>query len=202
MGVKVRGVQGVGSSSREEVLEAKSPMSGRSMFGRVGVTTPSSSSSSSSAAAFASRCVSTCVTLDAAFCSLLDCVDGSSLGEGFKCEGGSGFRSRMGVEVMVAFAPQRVSICTSACEANETVGFSGSRTPGLDPIKSIKVWLFTAMAAAHFVAFCFCSSLDIDFTGVLECDKIDVANGLDGLEMACEQQTGYDESPKWVENGI
>ena len=71
------------------------------------------------------------MTRGAAFCSLLDCSDRSSLGGGFKCEGGSEFRSRMGVEVMVAFAPPGVSTCTSACEANETVGFSGSCTPGL-----------------------------------------------------------------------
>ena len=168
---------------------------------RISSTCPLSSSSPS-AYTSASRCVSACVTLGAVFCSLLDCPDGSSLGEEFKCEGGSDFRSRMGVEVMVAFAPPCVSTCTPACEANETVGFSGPRTPGLDPIKSMRVGLFAAMAAAHLVAFYFCSSRDIDFTGILERDEIDVAKAQNGLEMVLEWQTGYKERPKRVENGI
>ena len=110
--------------------------------------------------------------------------------------------SRMGAEVLVAFAGPRVSTCTSEFEANETVGFSGSRNPGLNPILSMRVGLFSAMAAAYFVAFCFRSSLDIDFTGILQPDEIDVAKVQNALEMAGKQRNGYHEKPKSVGNGI
>ena len=111
----------------------------------------------------------------AAFCSPLHSIHESRLGEGFKCDLRSGFWSQMGVEVMVAFESPGVSTCTSVCEASETVGFYGSLTPSLDPIKSIRFGLFASITAPYFVAFCLCSSLDIDFTGILECDEIDVA---------------------------
>ena len=59
-------------------------------------------------------------------------------------------------------------ICASRCEYLYlgVPGFLGSRTPGLDPIKSMRVGVFAVMAAASFVALCLCSSLYMDFIGI------------------------------------
>ena len=199
VGVNVRVGQGVGSSGGNDVCNCS--MSDTSMFGGIWVKRSSSCFSSSSASASATRCMSTCLALGAAFGSLLDCSDGSSVGEGFQCDGGCDLGHGWALRLRSHLRFQvRILVPWRARQKKASVFQIPALLAWL--IKSIRVLYFATMAVTYFVAFCFCSSPDISFTGILELDKIDVAKAQIALQIACERRNGYDERPKWVENGI
>ena len=74
----------------------------------------------------------------------------------------------MGAEVSTWCPPSGVSVCTSACEAKETLRFLCFCGPGTLPINSISDGPSAAIAAAYAVALAFFSSEIGVFGGILE----------------------------------
>ena len=153
----------MGSSGEEDIWEVKSPRSGMSRFG--GVCEICSSSASSTITSASGSGMASAAT------GWSDSWDGLGFGSGF----GSCFALwdsclgvEMGAEVSTWYPPSGVSVCTSACEAKETLRFLCFFGPGTLPIDSISDGPSTAMAAVYAVALAF-SSLEIGvFGGTLE----------------------------------
>ena len=157
----------MGSSGEEDVWEVNSPRSGMSRFGGV-CEIPSSSASSTCYTTITSASVS---GIASAATGWSDGWNGLGFGSGF----GSGFTLwdsclgvEMGAEVSTWCPPSGVSVCTSACEAKETLRFLCFCGPGTLPIKSISDGPSAAMAAAYAVALAFFSSEIGVFVGILE----------------------------------
>ena len=119
----------MGSSGEEDVWEVNSPRSGMSRFGGV-CEIPSFSASSTITSASGSGMAS-------AATGWFDGWDGLGFGSGY----GSGFALwdsclgvEMGGEVSTWCPPSGVSVCTSACEAKETLRFLCFCGPGGGPV--------------------------------------------------------------------
>ena len=124
--------------------------------------------------------------LPSAATSWSDGLDGSRFRSGF----GSGFALwdsclgvEMGAEVSTWYPPSGVSVCTSACDAKETLHFLCFLGPSTLPINSISDGPSAAMAAAYAVALAFLSSKIGVFGGILEVHVMIEAIGVESLSL-------------------
>ena len=164
----------MGSFGEEDVWKVNSPGSSMSRFGGV-CETPSSSASSTITSASGSGIAS-------AATGWSDSWDGLGFGSG----SGSGFALwdsclsvEIGAEVSTWWPPSGVSVCTSACEAKETLRLLCFCRPGTLPINSISDGPSAAMAAAYAVVLAFFSSEIGVFGGILEVHVIIQAIGVE-----------------------
>ena len=167
----------MGSSGEEDVWEVNSPRSGTSGFG--GVCEIRSSSASSTITSASGSGMASAATIWADGWDWL----------GFRSGFGSTFALwdsclgvEMGAEVSTWCPPSGVIVCTSACEAKETLRFLCFFGPGTLPINSISDGPSAAIAAAYAVALAF-FSLEIGvFGGILE---VNVMTQAIGVESRC-----------------